>query len=130
MISRICYLVDYGLAKIYRNAREGHIINKSKKSPIGTKKYISINVAENGCPCRRDDLISICYVLFEFAIGDLPWSRENIRRSGENSKLSKAQLKKKMNEEMLKLKKQFREGNFFKAKIPSEMHYFNIHPKS
>ena len=65
------------MAKFYCK-RLGHTITEhikceTKRNVLGTKKYLSINVLDHVTPSRRDDLISICYVLFEFAIGKLPW---------------------------------------------------------
>jgi len=72
---RIVHLADYGLSKIYRNEREGHIKNLRKPNPIGTNSYLSKFVLDKNSPSRRDDLISVCYLLLEFAIGILPWSK-------------------------------------------------------
>ena len=49
-----------------------------KEHIIGTTKYLSTNVLEYQTPSRRDDLISICYLLFELAIGELPWSSQRL----------------------------------------------------
>ena len=67
-------MADYGLSKFYWNKTEGHIRPAPKPSPIGTKRYLSVNVLNLQTPSRRDDLIAICYVLFELAIGYLRWN--------------------------------------------------------
>ena len=77
-IFRVLYLVDYGLAKIYQNEREGHLKDERKNMTLGTNKYMSINVSKCRTPCRRDDLISICYILFELLLGFLPWGTREI----------------------------------------------------
>lgn len=74
LLFRKLYLVDYGLAKIFYNEKEGHIKNEVKMHVIGTTKYLSKNVLDLNTPSRRDDLISICYLLFELTTGKLPWS--------------------------------------------------------
>lgn len=68
------YLIDYGLAKRYRDELTRiHISYKENKNLTGTARYASRN-AHNGIEqTRRDDMESFGYVLLYFIKGKLPW---------------------------------------------------------
>jgi serine/threonine protein kinase len=62
--SRILYIIDYGLAKQYRDPRTKHHISlKTNKSLTGTPRFASINNHRGYEQSRRDDLESLAYVL-------------------------------------------------------------------
>ncbi|DAA12862.1 casein kinase I isoform X1 [Bos indicus] len=68
------FLVDFGLAKKYRDNRTGqHIPHRSGKSFIGTPFCASISAHLGIEQSRRDDMESIGYVLMYFNRGSLPW---------------------------------------------------------
>ena len=70
------FLIDYGLAKRYRSSHScTHIPFKEGGKLVGTARYASINSHLGYSLSRRDDLISIGYILIYFAKGKLPWQK-------------------------------------------------------
>ncbi len=98
----LVYIIDFGLAKKYRDARtHQHIPYRENKNLTGTARYASINthlgIGKGTLKCillikidslfwvilylpsvsteqsRRDDLESLGYVLMYFNLGSLPW---------------------------------------------------------
>jgi len=74
--SKRVYLVDFGLAKRYRDAETGahsELRIKKGRGVTGTVRYSSLNVHEGCDASRRDDLLALGYVLLHFLRGGLPW---------------------------------------------------------
>lgn len=71
--SKKVVLVDYGLAKKYRNSKGQHIAFKEGKLLTGTARYASCNVHLGYEQSRRDDLESLAYIFVYFLNGNLPW---------------------------------------------------------
>ena len=73
-ISQNVYIIDFGLAKAYRNSKtliQNPLVQK--KGLNGTPRYASINALKGLEQSRRDDLESLGYVLMFFLRGGLPW---------------------------------------------------------
>ncbi len=101
------YIIDFGLAKLFQNPRTGkHIPRKQGYSLTGTARYASVNAHLGSGKfsfypfflsssnhiivielSRRDDLISIGYVLVYFLKGVLPWQGLHGKNNEEKYKL-------------------------------------------
>ena len=73
----IIYIVDFGLCKKYRSSKTGkHMLPRDTKKFNGTLKYSSVNVVKGKESSRRDDLISLGYVLIFLYKRNLPWTSD------------------------------------------------------
>ncbi|KIM92262.1 hypothetical protein PILCRDRAFT_117298 [Piloderma croceum F 1598] len=67
------YIVDFGLARRYRNPRTGvHMPFLDGKSVVGTVRYASLNTHLGIAQTRRDDIECLAYSLLG-CLRDLPW---------------------------------------------------------
>ena len=71
--NNLIYLIDFGLAKFYRDKNGAHIPMVNGKKIIGTVRYSSIHMHEGVEQSRRDDLESLGYIFVYFLKGRLPW---------------------------------------------------------
>ena len=73
--SNIIYVVDFGLCKKYRSSKTGrHITQKITGKFNGTFAYSSPNVVKGKESSRRDDLISLGYMIIYLLKRNLPWT--------------------------------------------------------
>ena len=88
--TNIIFLIDFGLSKRFKdNKTHQHIAYKEGRSFVGTSRYASINDHLGIELSRRDDLMSIGYILIYLIKGVLPWQG----LKGEN-KMAKIMQKK------------------------------------
>lgn len=70
---RIPYLIDFGLSTKYKN--HGHHYKFDRDKRVGTCKYMSPHAHLQQRQSRRDDMISLGYVLIYLFLGELPWKK-------------------------------------------------------
>ncbi len=71
----IVHLIDFGLTKRYKDPRTGHHISlKVNRGPVGTLRFCSLFASQGLEQSRRDDLISLGYIMAYFLRGgSVPW---------------------------------------------------------
>ena len=75
----IIYLVDFGLSKKYRSSTtKRHVQFRNTGKLTGTIRFSSPNALRGGEQSRKDDLISIGYMIIYFMRKKLPWQLINI----------------------------------------------------
>lgn len=110
-------LIDFGLSKQYIDKNGYHKSNKKHENITGTLRYVSNNIHNGEEPSRRDDIISMVYILFYLYLGKLPWQGLKIIDLKEKER------------EIIKLKKNFlyimRENKEIPAKLIELFEYVN-----
>ena len=97
----IIYLIDFGLCKKYRSSKtKNHIKFNITGKLFGTLRFSSANALRGGEQSRKDDLISIGYMMVYFCRKKLPW--QNIKGKNEIERYVKIyKMKKEMKPEVL-----------------------------
>jgi len=96
------FLIDFGLSKKYKSQKRGHITTYVA-TRVGTKRYMSANAWEDKTQSRRDDLLSLVYILAYFWEGTLPWCSENINQKfKKDDNIKMAAFERKTNIELRK----------------------------
>lgn len=67
------FLIDFGLAKVYRNQEGRHISMKDRGTLIGNVRFSSADAHAGKEQSRKDDLYSLGYILVYLLKGKLPW---------------------------------------------------------
>ena len=89
----ILYLIDFGLAKRFRDPKTGlHISYKDGKSLTGTARFTSIYTHLGIEQSRRDDLEGMIYTLIYLIKGRLPW--QGLKAKTKEEKCQKIMEKK------------------------------------
>jgi len=72
--SNTVHLIDFGLTRSIIDPETGtHIPMTTGKNLIGTCRYVSANSHKGLELSRRDDLITLGYVIIRLYKGSLPW---------------------------------------------------------
>lgn len=86
--SGIIYMIDYGLAKLYKDPKtKHHIAIRNDKKLCGTARYASIATHKGYEQSRRDDIECLAYTLIYLAKGKLPW--QGLKAINQNEKYNK-----------------------------------------
>mgnify|MGYP001232646995 CR=1 FL=1 len=75
------YLIDFGLSLCYKDKNGRHISQRNSREIIGSINFISVNIHKGISSSRRDDIISIYYVLVYLIVGDLPWNINKMKET-------------------------------------------------
>jgi serine/threonine protein kinase len=67
------FLIDFGLATFTIDDNGEPVKDTTQENIIGTPNYISINHHYGHKPNKRDDLISLGYMMLKLIHGTLPW---------------------------------------------------------
>ena len=71
----VIYVIDFGLCKKYRSSKTGkHILPKLSKKFNGNIIFSSSNAIKGKEISRRDDIISLGYMLIFLLKRNLPWN--------------------------------------------------------
>ena len=85
--SDIVHMIDFGLTRAWFDKKSGKHINfRTGKNLVGTARFVSINAHLGYELSRRDDLLTLGYVMIYFTLGKLPWQQVDTRRKSARFK--------------------------------------------
>uniref|UniRef100_A0A0R3RGT0 non-specific serine/threonine protein kinase n=1 Tax=Elaeophora elaphi TaxID=1147741 RepID=A0A0R3RGT0_9BILA len=85
--NRRLIIVDYGLARKFRQS-DGIPIERRKRAGFrGTLRYVSMRVHDRKEQGPSDDLIALLFTLIEILKGELPWRNEKSDRKMKSAKM-------------------------------------------
>ena len=83
--SHTIHLIDFGLSRSVKNPVNGkHIPFKKNKNLVGTCRFVSINAHKGYELSRRDDLITLGYIIINLFKGGLPWQHIDVSKPSAN----------------------------------------------
>lgn len=93
--SNTIHMIDFGLTRSVIDPKTGeHIPFKSDKNLVGTCRFVSVNAHKGYELSRRDDLISLGYIIIHLFKGSLPWQDIDTRKpSARYRRLGRAKAK-------------------------------------
>ena len=71
---QIAYLIDFGLSETFLDSHGKHVSYEKNQKIAGTLYFLSAYGHLGIKATRRDDLISLGYILVHFLKGELPWT--------------------------------------------------------
>lgn len=89
----IIHMIDFGFSRSYLDIDGSHIEPNASEYISGSPYYLSTNAHAGVSPSRRDDLVSLGYMLLEMINGKLPWAK--VEGSYEERVYAAYQIKKK-----------------------------------
>ena len=81
------YIIDFGLAKEYRDETGRHVPKKAGGILLGTIRYMSINAHMKVQQSRKDDLEAVAYMVLYMLRGNLPWEGIKVKDRQERNKI-------------------------------------------
>jgi serine/threonine protein kinase len=99
----LIYLVDYGLARVFRDARNSDHIPLTTGQPfVGTATFASVNTHKGITLSRRNDMESLSYVLLYLLTGSLPWQTVKSESLTQRNRLAAKQKQSRNVERLFK----------------------------
>jgi serine/threonine protein kinase len=77
------FICDFGLTKKYIKNGE-HVPEENNKQLVGTMRYTSTFIHDGTEPSRRDDIISVLYIIIHSKNKYLPWQSKNKKKLNKN----------------------------------------------
>lgn len=77
------YIIDFGISTLYIDNKKHHKPMTHQNSRLGTIDFISYYLHEGLSASRRDDLISMIYVIIYLYNNILPWQKKGVKSKYE-----------------------------------------------